>query len=236
MVSRGRTDTKYWDWNVGSSRDDRSCCVRTSLVVRMVTRSRKETEAKLLECALHRMDREGVLSGLNLRQVADDAGLNRGLVYHYFGSRRALLRAALRKEARRRLARISAGTQLELVERIRGLLQVSIREGVAIRLITLLLLDSAEEVTIMPLRAKSVMAWKRDQAKGTLRNDIDAGAFHGIVVSLMWGYSMLRQSLASEFEMDVQELDRRVQDVFLTMVSPERSSVGSTTTSHNVEA
>jgi AcrR family transcriptional regulator len=35
------------------------------------------------------------LTGLNLREVADDAGVNRGNIYHYFGSRRELLRAAI---------------------------------------------------------------------------------------------------------------------------------------------
>ena len=31
--------------------------------------------------------RNGVLAGLNLREVADRAGVNRGNIYHYFGSR-----------------------------------------------------------------------------------------------------------------------------------------------------
>jgi AcrR family transcriptional regulator len=41
-----------------------------------------------------------VLSGISLKDVADEAGLSRGLIHHYFGSRQALLRSAL--EARRR--------------------------------------------------------------------------------------------------------------------------------------
>jgi len=39
------------------------------------------------------LNRDGVLAGLNLREVAAEAGINRGLGHHYFGSRRDLLRA-----------------------------------------------------------------------------------------------------------------------------------------------
>ena len=42
--------------------------------------------------SLDGIERDGVLAGLNLQEVADEAGVNRGLVYRYFGSRRELLR------------------------------------------------------------------------------------------------------------------------------------------------
>jgi AcrR family transcriptional regulator len=50
---------------------------------------------RLIEVALDLIRRNGVLAGLNLREVADGAGVNRGNIYHYFGSRRELLRAAI---------------------------------------------------------------------------------------------------------------------------------------------
>jgi AcrR family transcriptional regulator len=64
--------------------------------------NRVATESALQKAALLLLERNGVLAGLNLRQVADEAGVNRGLVYHYFGSRRDLLRAALRSDVRER--------------------------------------------------------------------------------------------------------------------------------------
>jgi pimeloyl-ACP methyl ester carboxylesterase len=65
-------------------------------------RGREATEALLRDAALRLLDREGVLAGISLQDVADEAGLSRGLIDHYFGSRQALLRSAL--EARRRAA------------------------------------------------------------------------------------------------------------------------------------
>ncbi|HAM48545.1 MAG TPA: TetR family transcriptional regulator, partial [Alphaproteobacteria bacterium] len=47
---------------------------------------RGASEAALEAAALRLLRRHGVLAGLNLREVADEAGVNRGLVYHYFGS------------------------------------------------------------------------------------------------------------------------------------------------------
>ena len=70
------------------------------------TPNRPATEAALQRAALDLLGRNGVLAGLNLREVADEAGVNRGLVYHYFGSRRDLLRARAavgRRAAPRRL-------------------------------------------------------------------------------------------------------------------------------------
>ena len=51
------------------------------------TPNRPATEAALQTAALDLLERNGVLAGLNLREVADEAGVNRGLVYHYFGTR-----------------------------------------------------------------------------------------------------------------------------------------------------
>src|SRR4051812_47457639 len=56
---------------------------------------REGTEAALLDAALELIERDGILAGLNMQETADAAGVNRGLIHHYFGSRRALLRAAL---------------------------------------------------------------------------------------------------------------------------------------------
>ena len=58
-------------------------------------RNREDTEQRLIDVALALLTRNGVLAGLNLREVAEGAGVNRGNIYHYFGSRQELLRAAI---------------------------------------------------------------------------------------------------------------------------------------------
>jgi len=65
---------------------------------------RATTEALLQRAALELLEANGVLDGLNLREEADRACVNRGLVYHYCGSRRELLRSALLADAEARIA------------------------------------------------------------------------------------------------------------------------------------
>ena len=59
------------------------------------SRGRAASEALLREAALRLLDRNGVLAGLSLQDVADEAGVSRGLVHAYFGTRQDLLRSAL---------------------------------------------------------------------------------------------------------------------------------------------
>ncbi|TNF86555.1 MAG: TetR/AcrR family transcriptional regulator, partial [Gammaproteobacteria bacterium] len=60
-------------------------------------RSRAETEQRLIDVALELIRKNGILAGLNLREVAEGAGVNRGNIYHYFGSRQELLRTAINR-------------------------------------------------------------------------------------------------------------------------------------------
>ena len=55
------------------------------------------TPGLLQASVLDLLAERGILAGVNLRQVAERAGVHRALVYHYFGSRRELLLAALRQ-------------------------------------------------------------------------------------------------------------------------------------------
>lgn len=50
-------------------------------MVAKTKRSRAETERRLIDAALDLIRRNGVLTGLNLREVADGAGVNRGNIY-----------------------------------------------------------------------------------------------------------------------------------------------------------
>jgi AcrR family transcriptional regulator len=172
--------------------------------------SRTETEAQLEAAALTLIQRDGVLSGLNLREVADRAGVNRGLVYHYFGSRRALLRAALRKDARRRLEELRSGGRLPFVARWRRFLRVMTDQRDAVRLMTLLVLDDDPELRTMPLRSATRDRLEADRAAGILAADLDLDAAHAAIVSLVWGYVVYREALAREFDIAADELDDRV--------------------------
>lgn len=90
---------------------------------------RAATEAALEEAALRSLERDGVLAGLNLREVAAEAGVNRGLVYRYFGSPRELLRAALRSDARRRSSEVVESAGLPLREGTLSVLRRDVDDG-----------------------------------------------------------------------------------------------------------
>ncbi len=180
--------------------------------------SRAETEDRLEAAALALLQRDGVLAGLNLREVADEAGVNRGFVYHYFGSRGDLLRAALRKDARRRLQKIQSGGKLPFAARWRRFLRIMADESEAVRLMTLLVLDGDIELRTMPLREETGDLLEADKREGNLAPDLDLQAAHAAIVSFTWGYLVYRDALARELELTKDDLDERVAVVFDLML------------------
>ncbi|MDI3386232.1 helix-turn-helix domain-containing protein [Streptomyces sp. B-S-A8] len=171
-----------------------------------------ELTAQTIErAAIELLERDGVLGGLNLREVADHAGVNRGLVYHYFGSRRELLRSALRRNVRERVLaiRLQDGPAL-FGERVRHVLKGSIRYASAVRLRVLLLLDQDKELRLMPDRPRTQELLGKDQESGLIDADVDLVALHATLQSLTVGYVLARTRLAKEFGVGVRELDERV--------------------------
>lgn len=180
--------------------------------------SRAETEAQLEAAALALIRRDGVLAGLNLREAADRAGVNRGLVYHYFGSRRELLRSTLRKGAGRRLDAVRSGGRLPFLARWRRFLRVMAGEAEVVRLVTILILDGDTELRTIPLRDETQRLLEADKSDGALAPDLDLEAAHAAIVSFTWGYVVYREALAREFDITGDELDERVAVVFDLML------------------
>ncbi|MGI5472857.1 TetR/AcrR family transcriptional regulator [Streptomyces sp. CA-132043] len=171
-----------------------------------------ELTAQTLErAALELLERDGVLGGLNLREVADHAGVNRGLVYHYFGSRRDLLRSALRRNLRERILAIRLlDRPARFGARARHALKGTVRYASALRLAVLLLLDNDTQLRLMPDLSRTQELLRRDQDAGLIDGDVDLVALHATLNSLTMGYSLSRARLAKEFGVGVRELDERV--------------------------
>lgn len=180
---------------------------------------RGASEAALEAAALRLLHRNGVLAGLNLREVAEEAGVNRGLVYHYFGSRQELLRAALRRDVKERLAEILASSQLPFKARIQQLLRTMMGQDEAIRLSTLLVLDDQERLPVAPLREQWISGFKRDIAKGEIRDDVDLDALLALVTALSYGYVVFRQSISDEFDIPASDLDFRIDAILGEMLA-----------------
>ncbi|WP_306320345.1 MULTISPECIES: TetR/AcrR family transcriptional regulator [unclassified Streptomyces] len=181
-----------------------------------------EATSRLLEqAALELIERDGVLAGLNLREVADRAGVNRGLVYHYFGSRRDLVRAALRRTAAERRARllVEDGPR-RFGDRVARSVRGCVRFASSIRLLMLLMLDGDTKLKTMPHRERTQERLRADIDSGHLAADADPVALHAFLQSVNYGYVLARSSLAKEFGIGVRELDER----FVALL--ERMSAG----------
>jgi AcrR family transcriptional regulator len=173
-------------------------------------RSRAETERRLIDSALDLIRRNGVLAGLNLREVAEGAGVNRGNIYHYFGSRRELLRAAITH-------RFDAVVE-SLIAKRRGVPFVD-RRLQAFRttdkiqdsqLRALLVIDGDETVDPMPRYELSLSALRQDVIDGDIDRAHDLEALQVALTALHRGYSIFRKPLAARINTNVKDLDDRV--------------------------
>ena len=171
---------------------------------------RPATESALQQAALLLLERNGVLAGLNLRQVAEEAGVNRGLVYHYFGSRRDLLRAALRANVAERISDFLPGRAMSAPARYERFFRTMLGHRQAGVLAALLILDGDQGVRMVPDPAGTRERIRRDVDAGVLPPDIDEDGLHAAFASLIYGYMVLRDQLAGEFDVDADKLDEQV--------------------------
>lgn len=180
-----------------------------------------ETQLKLEDAAIDLIERDGILAGLNLRAAADAAGVNRGNVYHYFGSRRQLLQAALRRRLQANAASVSLRQGLPLLEWVswaqRYLLKPNNEQ--LVRLTMLLLLDRDESVQLMPFQVMNVQKFTLDQERGVIDADIDVVALNAFMVAAMRGYVLHREALVRETGIDGRELDKKVESLLIRFAS-----------------
>ena len=188
------------------------------------TGDRAATEDRLTLAALRLIQRNGVLGGLNLREVADEAGVNRGLIYHYFGSRRDLVRTAINRIVAADRATTGARS-LPFGARRRRMFDVLAKAPGFARLTALLALDGDDTFRAFPQLEASLDDLGRDVDEGRLPPATDVAALHAVTSATMRGYAIYREAFARELDIPVDELDRRAGDVFeelLTSLDPHR--------------
>jgi AcrR family transcriptional regulator len=178
------------------------------------SRDRAATERRILEATWRLFDRGGPLAGINLQEVADEAGVNRSLVYQYFGSREELVRKAL--AARLDLSRplFGASASLPFAERRRRGFSILLVDPTPTRLTAQLALADDPDVKVLPMIDGARMLLTRDLQDGSLPPDADAVVMHAMTTVLAIGYAVLREQLAAELEIDLQELDHRATLVY----------------------
>jgi AcrR family transcriptional regulator len=179
---------------------------------------RAETERALMSAALELMERDGVLAGLNMQEVADVAGVNRGLIHHYFGTRQALLHAAIERglaetadvaESRRKLGPAEKGTR-QLKDFTEN------RRYVTLLALLALADDQFDPISWLDNRLADA---KEEQAAGFYPADLDLEAMLVAWDASMLGYALLRNAAARQVDTEPEKLDRRVLKVLRRMAS-----------------
>lgn len=181
-------------------------------------RDKEGTIKDLLGAARRLLRRDGVLAGLNLREVADEAGVNRGLIYQYFGSRQELLRAALTDIAWLRADVFEKGRQLPFVARRVSVFTEAVKHMEFIKLEALLVLDGDHDLRLFPQLDRSRRDLERDQTTGGLDPDADAIVTHVLTAATYLGYCVFRENLARETGIEAEELDKRAVAAFERMM------------------
>ncbi|MFJ6422853.1 TetR/AcrR family transcriptional regulator [Streptomyces hydrogenans] len=183
-------------------------------------RTRQETEADLLDAARRLLQRDGVLAGVNLREIAAEAGVNHGQIYQYYGSRQALLRASVTDLVDRQVAGQEQGFwDLPFAERRAAMFRHRLAEPEVVRLEALLALDGDEGVEALPRFAQTRRSLDRDQRDGALPADADAVAAHVMAASALVGYVIFREAYARDTGIPLDALDDRAEAAYARMIA-----------------
>ena len=192
----------------------------TSGAPRRRRRDRAETEADLLAAARRLLQRDGVLAGVNLREIATEAGVNHGQIYQYFGSRQALLRASVAELVERQAGEQAEGYwDLPFAERRAAMFRHRLAEPEVVRLEALLALDGDERVSPLPRFARTQRSLERDVHEGALPADSDPVAAHVMAASALVGYVIFREAYARDTGIPLDELDERAEQAYARMIA-----------------
>lgn len=181
-------------------------------------RDRAGTDRKVLDAALRLLSRDGVLAGLNLREVADEAGVNRGLIYQRYASRQGLLRKAIEQSGWANQPIFHEGRAKRFAERRQAVFDASLNAAYALKLLALLVLDASEPLVVFPMLDRTREDLARDVEQGALAEDVDPLAAHVMTAATYLGYAIYRDHFARDVGLEPHELDRRASVAFSQML------------------
>jgi AcrR family transcriptional regulator len=171
--------------------------------------TREAAEAALIKAALELLDERGALDKMSLREIAERAGVHRGLVYHYFGSREELLREAARRLIAGRKGELAEDEELPFAARMTRMLESALGYPEAGRLSVLLVLDHDETVRTLPFRRQALPRIRDDMERGGVALD-DPEALYALVCSVTYGFLLMGERFAQEMGCDHDDLRARV--------------------------
>lgn len=177
-----------------------------------------DSVARAQDAVLEILEEQGVLTGINLNEVAQHAKVNRGLVYHYFGTRRGLLRSAIvRRMNENQDETRTPKKAMKLGDRVVHALRRTISGLGTLRLTTLLHLDGSAAPKLMPNAETTLILLERDREKKLVPDHEDLEALHTSYAALVYGYALFREVFARDLDIDVEELDSRMEDCIMRL-------------------
>jgi AcrR family transcriptional regulator len=174
------------------------------------------TRNKILNAALQEFSRHG-LSGARIDAIAAESGINKGMIYYYFGSKEDLYVAAL-EESYRRFRQIESEFQLESLapvaalrqlvsasfdfhaahpEFIRMVMSENINQGEYIRKIPELRAINRSAITVLDRLCQ------RGIAEGVFRADVDPVDLHMSISALSFYNVSNRHTFSFIFDRDL---------------------------------
>ena len=172
----------------------------------------RSTRDALMDAALDLLSERGVLAGLNLREVADRVGVTPANIYHLFGSRQGLLRAALNRETDHLATAMLEMADLPYVERRTRMFDV-IGERPRLALTALLALDGDPEYRPFPFLDATRARYRAQADEGTIPTDLDADAAHVFSLATSIAVAIYGDAAARQLGVTTEELRIRLRAV-----------------------
>ena len=197
------------------------------------TKAQEDKRRLLLDAAVRVFARKGYHAA-RVGDIAEEAGVAYGLLYHYFSSKEEVLRDVFRETWRALIATIenveragdSPREQLRKVAEI--LLRSWRREPDLVRVLVLevtrsqLLAGELDEIVASFSAIQSIV--ERGQADGSIRSDLDARlasyVFYGAIDELLTGWVLGR---LPDSEEDVARAERTVVEIVAGGLAPEHA-------------
>ena len=181
-------------------------------------RNREKTRQLLIDVALKLIQEKGVLTGLNLQEVAEGAGVTRGNIYHYFGSRQELLRAAITERFGQITKILDGPFKNDSASSFEQRLQLLSRKGSINDSLyrAILVADGDEDVDPMPLFETLLSSSRQDVIDGYIDPSHDLEALQVALTAMLRGYRIFRKQFAKRIDTDIDDLDERVTKIMRT--------------------
>jgi AcrR family transcriptional regulator len=177
---------------------------------------RDQVRSAILDAATSRFAAEG--TGASLRDIATDAGVNLGLIHRHFGNKDDLLRAVVQHHVETGSTSIAAAP--DIATAIRDIFEGSTRDGLYVRIMAWLLLESAGEIRYQQdypgMAALRALAARDDARNGEDSDDRDARLM--TAMATVYGWTVFGPQILAAFERDGTGDRRLVESQLVRML------------------